>query len=67
MTDVFTQRDARRVLGQAREDIAALLSRNYESLEEQYRLLEMNSELWRGLLKEDPPEYQARMTREAAG
>lgn len=62
----FTKRDARRVLEQSREDIAALLSKNYESLEEQYRLLDMNTQMWRGVLKEEPPEYQPRMLRDMA-
>lgn len=62
----YTTGDARRALERSREDIAMLLSRRYEDLEDAYRLLDMNGQMWRGILKENPPEYQPRMLREVA-
>lgn len=62
----YTTGDARRALESSREDIATLIARDHESLQEKYRLLDLNSQMWRGVLKEEPPEYQPRMLREVA-
>lgn len=55
---VLTQRRAREVLLQAREDIAMLLSRQHETQAEMYRLLAITGELYEGILHEDAPEYR---------
>jgi hypothetical protein len=56
----LTKARARLVLLQAREDIAMLMARKYEDLEEAYRLLSITTELYEGITGEEPPEFQVR-------
>lgn len=50
----------------SREDIAQLIQRQHESLEELYRLLAINGELYEGLTGEEAPEYRPRLLRDAS-
>ena len=59
-TQRLTKERARYVLEQAREDIAMLLSRQFETQEEIYRLLSINTELYEGILHEAAPEMSVR-------
>lgn len=56
----LTRSRARAVLLQAREDVAALLNRRYEDIEESYRLLSITGELYAGLTGEEPPDLEVR-------
>lgn len=66
MSEQLTKTRARQVLLQAREDVAALMQRTYESLEEQHRILQITGELYEGLTGEPAPEYHPRLLREAS-
>ena len=54
----LTKARARECLEQAREDIAMLLSRQFETQAEMHRLLAITGELYEGILHEDAPEYR---------
>lgn len=64
-TAPLTKARARQLLAQSREDIAMLLSRQYETQTEIHRLLLINDELHAGILGEDAPEMRIRPEIEA--
>lgn len=66
MTSQLTKARARSILEQAREDIAMLLSKQFETQAEIYRLLAINSELYEGITGEEAPEFRVRAEREVA-
>lgn len=49
---------AKAVLLQAREDVALLMARKYEDLEECYRILTITAELYEGITGEEAPEMR---------
>lgn len=59
-TQPLTKARSRQILLQAREDVAALLSRKYEDIEEAYRILAITSELYVGITGEEPEPVQIR-------
>lgn len=63
----LTKGRARQLLEQSREDIAMLLSRQYETQAEIHRLLLINDELHQGILGEAAPEFRVRPEIEAVG
>lgn len=63
----LTKARARQLLEQSREDVAVLLAKQYETLEEIHRLLLINNELHLGILGEEAPELHIRPQLEVAG
>jgi len=56
----LTKARSKAILNQAREDIAALLSKRYEDIEEAYRILAITGELYVGITGEEPEPVQVR-------
>lgn len=65
-TPQLTKARARSILQQAREDIAMLMSRQFETQQEIHRLLQINTELFEGLTGEEAPEMHVRPVFEEA-
>lgn len=62
----MTVESAARALLQAREDVAALMTRRYEDIREGYRLLDITGELYEGITGEEAPEVEVRASMERA-
>lgn len=62
----LTKARARSLLAQSREDIAMLLTRQYETQGEIHRLLLINDELFEGITGEEAPELHVRSEIEVA-
>lgn len=58
MTAQLTKARAKARLLQARADIAATIGNAQRTLQEQYRLLEINTELYEGVCGETPPPVE---------
>lgn len=61
----LTKARARQILLQAREDVATLLAKQYETQVEIHRLLAINAELFEGITGEEAPELHVRPEVEA--
>lgn len=62
----LTKSEARKLLQQAREDVALLLQRRTEDLEECYRLLTITGTLHLAILGEEAPEFRLTAQLEVA-
>lgn len=65
MEQQLTKARARTILDEAREDIALLLTRRYEDIEEAHRLLAITAELYVGITGEEAPAFVPRLVRSA--